>query len=79
LGKAIEPAARAFVLICCSDSEAKSASENSPRRSAKAIAASKTVNTMATTDSVSVFAEGTFEDQVRIFFSCVSLCLSGAA
>ena len=34
---------------------------------------------MTTTDSVSVFAEGTFEDQVRIFFSCASLCLSGAA
>ena len=27
---------------------------------------------MATTDSVSVFAEGTFEDQVRVSFSCAS-------
>jgi len=26
---------------------------------------------MVTTDSVSVFAEGTFEDQVRVFFLCL--------
>jgi len=32
---------------------------------------------MATTDSVSVFAEGTFEDQVRVFFSSLSLFTRG--
>jgi hypothetical protein len=34
---------------------------------------------MATTDSVPVFAEGTFEDQVRVFLPCLSLRLGGAA
>ena len=38
-------------------------------RSAKATSAPKTLDEkMATSDSVSVFTEGTFEDQVRVFF-----------
>ena len=32
---------------------------------------------MATTDSVSVFAEGTFEDQVRVFFSFLFVYVGG--